>query len=132
MLATTFDPNLGGRDFDRVLMDHFQQEFKAKYKIDAYSNVRARLRLRAECEKLKKLMSSIASVLPLNIECFMNDIDVSGKLKREEFEQLSDSLLNRVKITLQNLLVEASKYLFFLLKFNYQVCQLGVLCSKFE
>ncbi len=116
MLATTFDPNLGGRDFDKVLLDHFQQEFKAKYKVDAYSNIRAKLRLRAECEKLKKLMSSIASVLPLNIECFMNDIDVSGKMKREEFEQLSESLLARVKLTLQNLLIEASNYTHFFKK----------------
>jgi molecular chaperone DnaK (HSP70) len=110
MLATTFDANLGGRDFDKVLSDHFQQEFKAKYKVDAYTNARARLRLRAECEKLKKLMSSNSSLLPLSIECFMNDIDVSGKLKREDFEQLSEALLARVKVTLQNLLVEASNF----------------------
>lgn len=107
MLATTFDNNLGGRDFDRVLCDHFQQEFKQKYKIDAYSNVRAKLRLRAECEKLKKLMSSNASPIPLNIECFMNDIDVSGKMKRDEFEKLSESLLARVRKTLTELLSEA-------------------------
>jgi molecular chaperone DnaK (HSP70) len=107
MLATSFDNNLGGRDFDRVLCDHFQAEFKQKYKIDAYSNVRARLRLRAECEKLKKLMSSNASPIPLNIECFMNDIDVSGKMNREEFEKLSESLLARVRKTLSELLHEA-------------------------
>ena len=107
MLATTFDNNLGGRDFDRVLCDHFQTEFKQKYKVDAYSNIRAKLRLRAECEKLKKLMSSNSSPIPLNIECFMNDIDVSGKMKRDEFEKLSESLLARVKKTLSELLIEA-------------------------
>lgn len=107
MLATTYDTNLGGRDFDKVLLDHFQKEFKAKYNCDAYTNIRARLRLRAECEKLKKLMSSNSSPIPLNIECFMNDKDVSGKMKRDEFEQLSESLLERVKHTLQELLVEA-------------------------
>ena len=108
VLATVYDNNLGGRDFDKVLMDYFNQDFKARYKLDTYSNTRARLRLRAECEKLKKLMSSIASPLPLNIECFMNDIDVSGKMKREEFEKLSENLLARVRKTLQSLLVEAN------------------------
>ncbi len=108
MLATTFDNNLGGRDFDRVLLDYFQKDFLARYKLDVYSNTRARLRLRAECEKLKKLMSSNSSVLPLNIECFMNDIDVQGKMKREEFEKLSESLLVRVKKCLNSLLQEAS------------------------
>lgn len=106
VLGTTFDNNLGGRDFDRVLADHFQKEFKTKYNIDAYSAVRPKLRLRAECEKLKKLMSSITAPIPLNIECFMNDIDVTGKLKREEFEVLAEPLLARFKRILQDLLKE--------------------------
>jgi molecular chaperone DnaK (HSP70) len=104
MLGTTFDNCLGGRDFDYVLCDYFHQDFKQRFKVDAYSNARARLRLRAECEKLKKLMSSNSSVIPLNIECFMNDTDVSGKMKREEFEKLAEPLLARVKQTMLELL----------------------------
>lgn len=46
------------------------------------SKPRALVRLYQECEKLKKLMSANSSDLPLNIECFMNDIDVSSKLNR--------------------------------------------------
>jgi molecular chaperone DnaK (HSP70) len=86
MIATTYDSNLGGRDFDKVLMDHFHQEIKAKYNMDAYSSNRARLRLRAECEKLKKLMSSNASQIPFNIECLMNDRDFSSNMKRYEID----------------------------------------------
>lgn len=108
MLGTTFDNNLGGRDFDKVLMDHFQQEFLTKYKIDAYSNIRARLRLRTECEKVKKLMSANSSPIPLNIECFMNDIDVTAKIQRDNFENLSAQILARVQNTLERLLVEAN------------------------
>jgi len=104
VLATTYDNNLGGRDFDRLLVDFFQKDFKTRYNLDAYSNTRARLRLRAECEKLKKLMSSNSSPIPLNIECFMNDVDVSGKMKREDFEHLAEPLLVRVKKTLADLL----------------------------
>ncbi|CAF0893649.1 unnamed protein product [Brachionus calyciflorus] len=108
ILASTFDNNLGGRDFDKVLMDYFRKEFQDKYKIDAYSNVRARLRLRTECEKIKKLMSTNASSIPLNIECFMNDIDVSARIKRDDFEQLADSLLVRVRKVIQDLLNDAN------------------------
>lgn len=82
MLATTFDPYLGGRNFDEALVDYFCDEFKAKYKINVKENSRALLRLYQECEKLKKLMSANASDLPLNIECFMNDLDVSSKMNR--------------------------------------------------
>lgn len=53
-----------------------------KYKLDVQSNPRAKVRLAQESEKLKKLMSANCSDLPLNIECFMNGVDVTSKLNR--------------------------------------------------
>ena len=82
VLATAFDPYLGGRNFDEVLVDYFCEDFKGRYKLNVKENPRAVLRLHQECEKLKKLMSANSSELPLNIECFMNDIDVTGKMNR--------------------------------------------------
>ncbi|KAM9378229.1 heat shock 70 kDa protein 4L isoform 2-T2 [Phaethornis superciliosus] len=97
VLATTFDPFLGGRNFDEALVDYFSEEFRTKYKLNVKENPRAVLRLYQECEKLKKLMSANASDLPLNIECFMNDLDVSSKMNRAQFEQLCAALLSRVE-----------------------------------
>ncbi|NWX00994.1 HS74L protein, partial [Caloenas nicobarica] len=97
VLATTFDPFLGGRNFDEALVDYFSEEFRTKYKLNVKENPRALLRLYQECEKLKKLMSANASDLPLNIECFMNDLDVSSKMNRAQFEQLCAALLARVE-----------------------------------
>ena len=82
MLATAFDPCLGGRDLDQLLAEHFTAEFKKKYKVDAKSKPKAYLRLLTECEKLKKLMSANTQEIPINIECFMNDKDVSGRMGR--------------------------------------------------
>lgn len=82
VLATAFDPYLGGRNFDEALVEYFCEVFKDRYKLNVKDNPRALLRLYQECEKLKKLMSANSSELPLNIECFMNDIDVSGKMNR--------------------------------------------------
>lgn len=65
-----------------MLVEYFCEEFGKKYKLDIKSKIRALLRLYQECEKLKKLMSANASDLPMNIECFMNDIDVSGTMNR--------------------------------------------------
>lgn len=109
MLATTSDPCLGGRDFDRVLSEHFCDEFMTKYKVDARTNPRAYIRLMAECEKLKKLMSANTTKIPLNIECFMDDKDVSGHMNREEFEQLASSLLERTENTITAILDAASR-----------------------
>ncbi|XP_055000619.1 heat shock 70 kDa protein 4L [Sorex araneus] len=108
VLATTFDPYLGGRNFDEALVDYFCDEFKAKYKLGVRENSRALLRLYQECEKLKKLMSANASDLPLHIECFMNDLDVSSKMNRAQFEQLCASLLARVEPPLKAVLEQAS------------------------
>ena len=49
-----------------------------RYKLDVRSNKKATLKLLTEAEKLKKLMSANSNKLPLNVECFMNDIDVKG------------------------------------------------------
>uniref|UniRef100_A0A8C8SMC6 Heat shock protein 105 kDa n=1 Tax=Pelusios castaneus TaxID=367368 RepID=A0A8C8SMC6_9SAUR len=106
VLGTAFDPFLGGRNFDEKLVDHFCMEIKAKYKLDSKSKIRALLRLYQECEKLKKLMSSNSTDIPLNIECFMNDRDVAGKINRSQFEELCADLLERIEIPLHSLMAQ--------------------------
>lgn len=104
VLATACDPELGGKDFDEMLVQYFCEEFGKKYKLDVKSKPRALVRLYQECEKLKKLMSANSSDLPLNIECFMNDIDVTGKMNRGQFEEMCANILARVEPPLHSLL----------------------------
>lgn len=106
ILAHSFDRSLGGRDFDEVLFQHFAEKFKEEYKINVLENARACLRLRAACEKLKKVLSA-NPVAPLNIECLMDEKDVKGIIKREEFEEISVPILERVKSPLQKALADA-------------------------
>nr|CAH7724325.1 unnamed protein product [Callosobruchus chinensis] len=107
MLTCAADPNLGGRDFDLLIADHFCKMFETKYGIDAKSNPRAFIRLLGEVEKLKKQMSANSTTLPLNIECFMNDKDVSGEMKRADMENLAKGLLQRVETTLKQCLTQS-------------------------
>ncbi|KAG2625009.1 hypothetical protein PVAP13_3KG160900 [Panicum virgatum] len=106
MLSHAYDRSLGGRDFDEALFKHFAAKFKEEYKIDVYQNARACLRLRVACEKLKKMLSANPEA-PLNIECLMDEKDVRGFIKREEFEQISAPVLERVKGPLEKALAEA-------------------------
>uniref|UniRef100_A0A8W7PCT0 Heat shock 70 kDa protein 4 n=1 Tax=Anopheles coluzzii TaxID=1518534 RepID=A0A8W7PCT0_ANOCL len=106
MLASCSD-SVGGRDFDLVLATHFNKEFQTKYKIDASSKKRAFLRLMAEVEKLKKNMSANSTKLPLNIECFMNEIDVHSSMQRSEMEELSSHLFKRIETTMRKLLLDS-------------------------
>lgn len=104
--SRAFDRHFGGRDFDRMLVDHFAAEFKTKYKIDVKSNGKALIRLMAGCEKLKKVLSANAEA-PLNIESIMEDRDVSSMMKRADFEELAKDLLTRVEVPLQQALDDA-------------------------
>lgn len=106
MLSHTFDSNLGGRDFDEVLFHHFATQFKEQYNIDVYSSTRACIRLRAACEKLKKVLSANPEA-PLHIECLMDEKDVKGFITRDELEKLASSILDRVAIPCHKALTDA-------------------------
>ncbi|CAK9317709.1 unnamed protein product [Citrullus colocynthis] len=106
IMSHTYDRDLGGRDFDEVLFSHFVAEFKKNYDIDVNSNVKASIRLRAACEKLKKVLSANLEA-PLNIECLMDEKDVKGFMKREEFEKLASGLLERISIPCTRALADA-------------------------
>ncbi|XP_066371101.1 heat shock 70 kDa protein 16-like isoform X2 [Miscanthus floridulus] len=94
-LSHGFDADLGGRDFDEVLFVHFAEEFRDRYRIDVVGNVKASMRLRAACEKAKKVLSANAEAV-VNIECLMEEKDVRGVIRREDFEKLCARLLERV------------------------------------
>ena len=83
-----------------------------KYKIDATQKPRAMIRLGVECEKLKKLMSANSTEIPMNIECFMEDKDVVGRIKRQVKMVMTK--------TCSSLLVAINKY-----------CVFGVAFSQF-
>ncbi|XP_073276289.1 heat shock 70 kDa protein 14-like [Primulina huaijiensis] len=106
ILAHSFDRSLGGRDFDEVLFQHFAAKFEDKYKINVFESEKACLRLRAACEELKKVLSA-NPVVSLNIEGLMDGKDVKCFIKREEFEQISIPILERVKLPLKKALAEA-------------------------
>jgi molecular chaperone DnaK (HSP70) len=135
ILATTHDASLGGRDFDLLIANHFIEEFKGKYKMDVTTNVRAHMTLLVECEKLKQSMSANTTELPMNIECLMDEKDVSGRMARaqvlcgvfmcvcthnicrcacvcvcgQQFEVLAAPLLAKIEGVAQNLLVALGK-----------------------
>lgn len=104
--ATAFDRHLGGRNFDKALVDHLAKDFQEKYKIDIHSNGKAVTRVQAAAEKMKKILSANQQA-PLNIESLMNDIDVRAMITRAEFEAMVEPVLDRVTAPLEQALAEA-------------------------
>ncbi|KAB2105082.1 Heat shock protein [Alternaria tenuissima] len=104
--SSAWDRHYGGRYIDQALVEHFAKEFKEKYKIDVMENGKARLRLAAGVEKLKKVLSA-NNQAPINVESIMNDVDVRGMLKREELEELIKPLIDRATAPIEQALAEA-------------------------
>ncbi|KAL6708085.1 adenyl-nucleotide exchange factor sse1 [Coniothyrium glycines] len=104
--SSAWDRHYGGRYIDKALVEHFAKEFQDKYKINVMENGKARFRLAAGVEKLKKVLSA-NNQAPINVESIMNDVDVRGMLKREELEELIQPLIERATAPIEQALAEA-------------------------
>lgn len=104
--ATAYDRNVGGRDIDYALVQHFAEEFKTKYKIDVMANPKAMFRLTSGCDKLKKILSANAEA-PLSVESIMVDVDASSRMTREEYEELIAPVVERITAPIQRALAES-------------------------
>merc|ERR1719188_653408 len=94
--ATAGDTHLGGEDFDQRLVQHFCQEFKRKYKKDiiAANNPRALRRLRTQCERAKRTLSSTAQT-SIDIDSLFEGIDFFSNITRARFEELNSDLFRK-------------------------------------
>lgn len=73
----------------------------------------------AEVEKLKKQMSANSTTLPLNIECFMDDKDVHGEMRRTDMESLCSHLFQRVEVIFRQCLEQSGEFMFLDLEAHY-------------
>jgi heat shock 70kDa protein 4 len=104
--SVAFEPCLGGRDFDAAIADVFAAQFKEKHGIDVMSQARPKLRLLKEAEKVKRVLSANAQAT-LHIECLMDDVDVSGRMERDEFEELAKPLVARLNAVCARAIADA-------------------------
>lgn len=104
--GTAQDRNLGGRDFDQTLVNHFIKEFDAKYKLDIKSSSKAVFRLRTQIEKVKKVLSANQKTM-LNVECLQDEKDVSAEVDRADFESWITPICDRLVAPLQKALESA-------------------------
>ncbi|KAK9838390.1 hypothetical protein WJX84_007494, partial [Apatococcus fuscideae] len=92
--STAGDTHLGGEDFDNRLVNHFQMEFKRKYKKDISGNPRACRRLRTACERAKRTLSSGAQT-SIEIDALFEGVDFYSSITRARFEELNLDLFRK-------------------------------------
>jgi molecular chaperone DnaK len=98
VLATSGDNQLGGDDFDQVIIDYLIEEFKKENGIDLRNDRMALQRLKDAAEKAKK---DLSGVLTTTISLPFLTADATGPkhlevtLTRAKFEELSAHLVER-------------------------------------
>ncbi|EDO07987.1 Hsp70 family protein [Babesia bovis T2Bo] len=78
--------DLGGRNLDRILMNHMAKSFE-KYGCNPLESRKVRMKLEAVAVKTKRVLSANMET-GYSAECLMEDNDLNGSITREEFESL--------------------------------------------
>ncbi|KAI5009632.1 hypothetical protein ZWY2020_011769 [Hordeum vulgare] len=106
VLATNGDTHLGGEDFDQRVMDHFIRLVKRKHGVDISGDARALGKLRRECERAKRALSTQLQVR-VEIESLADGVDLSEPLTRARFEELNSDLFRKVMAPVKKAMADA-------------------------
>merc|ERR1712018_839086 len=104
--ATNGHTHLGGEDFDNVLVDYCMTQFKKQTGIDISDNARAMRRLRTQCEKTKRILSS-AHVSEIFCDTLAEGEDFSISISRALFEELCLPLFRKCMPPVEQALKDA-------------------------
>jgi heat shock protein 1/8 len=92
--ATSGHTHLGGEDFDQRLVHYCSNDFKKKTKINIEDNARALRRLRTQCEKAKRILSSAVNA-QIECEALAEGEDYNINISRAKFEELCIDLFRK-------------------------------------
>ena len=110
VISTSGDTQLGGDDFDFVLINHVADEFKKSNGVDLRDDTMALQRLQEACEKAKKELSS-AQATDINLPFITADASgpkhLQMNISRSKFEGLIDDLVERCKTPVNQALKDA-------------------------
>ena len=110
VLSTAGDTNLGGDDFDKVLVNWLVSEFESKENINLASDIQALQRLTEAAEKAKMELSTVETTtihLPFITADKTGPKHIETELSREKFESLCKDLIQRCRIPVEKALEDA-------------------------
>lgn len=106
VMAVAGNNHHGGEDIDSILLNHFIQDFKKKYKHDISSNPRALRRLRTACERAKRTLSGSTSA-SIEVDALYQGIDFYTSISRALFENLCSEFFNKCMEPVDKVLSDA-------------------------
>jgi molecular chaperone DnaK len=103
-LATDGDVRLGGQDWDQRLVDYVAEEFIRKHSLDPREEPNTAGRLWRDCEDAKRTLSAR---MKASVSCDYKGQAVRLEITREQFEELTQDLLDRTQFTVRQTLMAA-------------------------
>ncbi|MFD1485702.1 molecular chaperone DnaK [Lacticaseibacillus baoqingensis] len=110
VLSTNGDTHLGGDDFDDKIINWLVDEFKSENGIDLSKDKMAMQRLKDAAEKAKKDLSGVSSTqisLPFISAGANGPLHLERTLTKAQFEQMTEDLVQKTKIPVDNALKDA-------------------------
>ena len=110
VLSTAGDTNLGGDDFDKVLVNWLVADFEKKENINLTKDIQALQRLTEAAEKAKMELSTVDKTtihLPFITADKTGPKHIETELTREKFEELCENLIQRCRIPVEKALNDA-------------------------
>lgn len=105
--ATAGNTHLGGEDFDNKLVEFCAADFQRKTGHDVRRNKRAMRRLRTQCERAKRILSSATSA-SIEVDSLFEGEDYSSTITRARFEELCMELFRSTLDPVERVLKDAS------------------------
>ncbi|HLR16184.1 MAG TPA: molecular chaperone DnaK [Bacillota bacterium] len=110
VISTAGDNQLGGDDFDEVIIDYMVQEFRKENGIDLSQDKMATQRLKDAAEKAKKDLSGVSQTqisLPFITAGDAGPLHLEMNLTRAKFEELSSDLVEKTMVPTRKALQDA-------------------------
>ena len=112
VLSTAGDTRLGGDDFDNVVIDWLNDNFKREHGIDLKSDNMTMQRLKEAAEKAKKDLSGMLEVeISLPFIAMARDgsgaLNLEARLTRAEFNRMTKHLVDRTMVPVRQALSDA-------------------------
>lgn len=104
-----FDMTLGGLEFDRRLQSLLAKTFdkeKSSSSGAVFKNQRAMMKLLNQATKVKEVLSANTEI-GVSIEGVMDDIDFRTKVTRQELEEITKDLIDRVTVPVKTVVERA-------------------------
>ena len=100
---------MGGQDIDNALIKFFVDDFKKQFGLDLSSNNKAIAKLKKAAKESKESLSAEGVFdWSVSVECLDGNKDYEYELSRTEFEEICESIFEKILVPINDALLTAN------------------------